>query len=689
MKKLLTILLLIIAVNSFGQGNWTLSGAKNRWANGMGLGSKDTASYTNGSDTNLLVLFNGSLCYRHLLTDHWLVLADAAGGTGFVLKDLSNVNTSANLSIPTGQIGTLGLNLLPASGLAAPTSGYKLFDSVGLNYMRSDGIRKRITWQGIAANIVDTITKGGTIAMLSDSAGYVSGYARKNLSNVTTNSNLLIPSGQINAGGLSVIGNTTVSTLTANAITIPLAGIGLSMSNSTTTQTLVKFINTGNTSFIGIDNSAGTGVGVSGSTAYATLVGTASNVNMHFVTGNIVNATLDPNGNLTVRNGISTGAITGTTISGTLVTAAQPNITLVGNLTGLTVTGQALAGTLSVTANIKAGTLSILGNSDWGNTGLTSFVNLAGQGSLNGGYTVISSNAGVSTNYNGLAIVTNSVKNVIPAEGNTSLPSWMIDQGGYDNITYPGSFDKFTIRRAAAGSSTYVDKFSVDASGNIAGTLSTSAQPNITSLGILTGLTINAANQGLYVSGGNSWGVEAVNNSASVATIIGNQTGGGPLETLAAASIPRWVVSNSGVLTTGSINTTGTGQFSSLTVTTLNVSAYQTNGVFTPTGNGITYTSGAYRYFVDGNKITVMGQVTFPINVDANPITVSLPFTSNPNSGYRAGGGLWSSYTTGLQYLVANGFNYFTISTVSGGGGNLPNSTLSGATIFFSFSYSL
>ena len=85
MKRILLIVFLAISFTSFSQGNWTLSGAKNRWANGIGLGFKDTASYTATSDTNLVVLqYPGYICYRRLTTDHWQVLASTSGGTGYI-----------------------------------------------------------------------------------------------------------------------------------------------------------------------------------------------------------------------------------------------------------------------------------------------------------------------------------------------------------------------------------------------------------------------------------------------------------------------------------------------------------------------------------------------------------------------------------------------------------------------------
>lgn len=101
MKKLLTIIFLISFVSAIGQGSWTLSGAKNRWGNGIGFGLKDTGSYTNPSDTNLLVWQRPNvLCFRHLLTDPWQIVSTTEMGVELV-------STIAQLQAHTGQEGIL------------------------------------------------------------------------------------------------------------------------------------------------------------------------------------------------------------------------------------------------------------------------------------------------------------------------------------------------------------------------------------------------------------------------------------------------------------------------------------------------------------------------------------------------------------------------------------------------------
>jgi len=94
-------------------------------------------------------------------------------------------------------------------------------------------------------------------------------------------------------------------------------------------------------------------------------------------------------GSLAVTGNITSGNLSGTSIVGTLTTAAQTNITSVGTLGSLSVTGNVSAGNLSGTnvtgtlatasqPNITSvgtlGTLSVTGNANVGNLGATSIV---------------------------------------------------------------------------------------------------------------------------------------------------------------------------------------------------------------------------------------------------------------------------------------------------------------------------
>jgi len=79
------------------------------------------------------------------------------------------------------------------------------------------------------------------------------------------------------------------STAATGAITMFSTG-------TTTAYNLGQFTNTGGSFYYGLDNSAGTTF--TGSTAYASLIGTGNSTNLHLITSNTVRATIDSSGNV-------------------------------------------------------------------------------------------------------------------------------------------------------------------------------------------------------------------------------------------------------------------------------------------------------------------------------------------------------------------------------------------------------
>jgi hypothetical protein len=86
--------------------------------------------------------------------------------------------------------------------------------------------------------------------------------------------------------------------------------------------------------------------------------------------------TLSASGNANVGNLGVSGTITTTTISGDLLTGAQPNITSTGTLTSLSVSGNANTGNLGTTG-VFSTTVSASGNANLGNLG-TSLITATG-----------------------------------------------------------------------------------------------------------------------------------------------------------------------------------------------------------------------------------------------------------------------------------------------------------------------
>ncbi len=131
MKKLLFIFLLLISAASYGQGNWTLSGARNRWANGIGLGLKDSASYANGSDTNILsVTTGGRLMFKH--TTYWNLFATSADLNLYVLytDTASMLSGYYNKGVSNGRYvyKTIADTITATKTFQTGTVAYRLFD---------------------------------------------------------------------------------------------------------------------------------------------------------------------------------------------------------------------------------------------------------------------------------------------------------------------------------------------------------------------------------------------------------------------------------------------------------------------------------------------------------------------------------------------------------------------------------
>ena len=177
--------------------------------------------------------------------------------------------------------------------------------------------------------------------------------------------------------------------------------------------------------------------------------------------------TLAVDDNVTVNGTIvASGAITGSTLTGTLQTAAQSNITSLGTLTALDVDNINLNGNTIVSST---GTLAIDDNT-----------------TVNGSLTATTLGGTLSTaaqtNITSLGTLTALAVDGISIDGN--------------NITATRTNDDLNLTPSGTGQVVVNGNISAT---NIAGTLTTAAQTNITSLGTLTNLQI----EGINIDGNN------------------------------------------------------------------------------------------------------------------------------------------------------------------------------------------
>jgi len=241
-----------------------------------------------------------------------------------------------------------------------------------------------------------------------------------------------------------------------------------------------------------------------------------------------------------------------TTINGTINTAAQLTITSVGSMARVTATD---VDATNINATNLTGTLQTAAQ-----------LNITSVGSM----TRVTATNGDFTNVNG-TLQTAAQPNVTSLGTITSLVATTADING-------GSIDGATIGGSTAGAGNFT---TLDATGDITGTLATASQTNITALGTITSLVATTAD----INGG----------SIDGATIGGSTAGAGNFTTLdATGSI------------TGTLGTAAQGNITSLgTLTSLVADTADINGgTFDGVVGGTTPAAGTFTAVV-GTSISV------------------------------------------------------------------------------------
>jgi hypothetical protein len=340
---------------------------------------------------------------------------------------------------------------------------------------------------------------------------------------------------------------------------------------------------------------AGTGLTLTGSTfsvnasqTQITSVGTLTSLG---VSGTITAANITANTGVFTGNGSGltalaggnvTGQVANALVAGTVYTAAQPNITSVGTLSSLSVTGNVSAGNVSGT--LLTGTLATAAQPN-----VTSLGTLTGLG-VNGTITGvnITANTGVFTgNGSGLTAlaggnVTGQVANALvagtvytAAQPNITSVGTLTGLGVNGNITaanITANTGVFTGNGSGLSALAGANVTGTVSSATTAGTVTTAAQPNITSVGTLTSLGVSGT-------------ITAANITANTGVFTGNGSG---LSALAGGNVTGQVANAlvaGTVYTAAQPNITSVGTLSSLAVTG-NVSAANLTG--NHYGNGST-----------------------------------------------------------------------------------------------------
>ena len=381
--------------------------------------------------------------------------------------------------------------------------------------------------QTISANSTNVIISGtltanisGNVSGNATTAGTVTTNAQPNITSVGTLTSLSV-SGNVTTGNLDGANSITANYFIGsgnNLSNIQGANVTGAVSYASTANAvaLANVSGAGNIASINLDGSAsnvlyGNGVFAPAAATYgnsevatflasygSNTITTTGNVSVGNIIGNGQALTSIAGANVTGTVANATSATSATT-AGTVTIGAQPNITSTGTLANLSVSG-----TVSATGNVTAGLFV-------GDGGGLSNINIAAGSSITNG----NSNVSVGANSN-VVVSVNGTSNVVVITNTGINVAGTLSSSG--NIT-AGNIAATTFTGALNGVAT---------SATTADTVTTNAQPNITSVGTLTSLTVsgnanvgnlNTANAGTI--GGNNITFTTGSNT-NVGTLTGN-----------------------------------------------------------------------------------------------------------------------------------------------------------------------
>jgi hypothetical protein len=368
---------------------------------------------------------------------------DDLASTALVYHEGVTAATTGTLASATG--GTITYNN-GASGVGATLTTTGTFNLIDTANVQTVGTRILVKNEANAAhNGVYTYTSTTVITRATDADTYGPGAGELSLNNY-----FFVSGGDVNKGSAYVVdsptgtitfGTSNITFAQFSSSQVYLAGTGLTLSNLTfsvnASQTQVTALGTVTTGtwnslvgssatfaagLSGANLASITGANVTGTVPAATVAGTVTTAAQPNITSVGTLTGLGVNGTVTAvaftaNTGVFTGNgsglsaiaganVTGTvgsaTTAGTVTTAAQPNITSVGTLSSLAVTGNASAGNLNTAGAVVASTLTSNVTTGTAPLTVTSTTRVA---NLNVAYANVADNINVTTQSSGNAFL--------------------------------------------------------------------------------------------------------------------------------------------------------------------------------------------------------------------------------------------------------------------------------------------
>ena len=533
--------------------------------------------------------------------------------TGNVNAGNTNISGVANVvgNLNAGNIRTAGLsnvgnlnivanvtsNLLPNANvtfnLGSSTQSWKdvfVGNSISIN---AQSITSNGTTATIAGNLNVSNANLGNVATANFITGILTTASQPNITNIGTLADLTVR-GPVDLGN---VGNLTIDGTTANyVLTVKTDGSGLDwlptqqvITNPGGSNTFVQF------------NDAGEFGGVS-NFVFNKFVGLLTVPSIGAEGGNL--------SNIVGSNVIGTVAVSSR--AGTVTTASQPNITSVGTLTSVAVTGNANVGNLGTSGLIVA-----TGNITGGNLNTVGVLNVIGNANVGN----IGASIGVFTG--NISSQNSNVSNLIIANTLTVNTTATIGNVSAGNITTTGNI--------TAGTNVY-------ATGNLT-VIGNAAVGNL-NVGAIVSIGQISTTDGLSVTGN----ITSGNITTTRGTFAGNVTAGN-------------------LVSTGNLTVTSNTSISNLAITG------DITGALLPSAN-VTYDLGSptQRWkdlYLSGSTIYLgaAGELTSD-NTGALSLTGNLSTTANVNSGNVSTGNITSTGTTTVIGNVVAGNLYANSGTV-------------------------
>lgn len=329
-------------------------------------------------------------------------------------------------------------------------------------------------------------------------------------------------------------------------------------------------IQNGNSNVRVVSSGGNVAIGVGGTANVAVFTTTGL-----VVTGNVDGGNINGNGSglSSITGGNVTGQVGNALVAGTVYTAAQPNITSVGTLSSVSVTGNVDGGNVNATLGAfttVAGTLSTAAQPNITSVGTLSSLSVSG--TVTGGNLATAGTVSATGNITGGNLSgTNGTFTTVAGTLSTAAQPNITSVGTLTSVSVTGNVDAGNINGNGSGLSAITGANVTGQVGNalVAGTVYTAAQPNITSVGTLSSLSVtgtvtggNIATAGTVSASGNITGNYVIGNGSQLtdvtATDVGTLTTLSVTGNVTAGNVNTAIVSATGNVVGANLVTTGT-----------------------------------------------------------------------------------------------------------------------------------